>query len=96
MFHYVMDRLWCSVDERITGKLMIQLNCREAALCIDDFGADAFVGEDFEKEAVWLFAVNKVDAVDAVVEGIDGAVCFRDHALADGAVFDNEGDFVSV
>jgi hypothetical protein len=59
-----------------------------AELRIHDFGADAFVGEDFEEEAVWLFAVDKVDAVDAAEEGFDCAVGFRDHAFADGAVFD--------
>jgi hypothetical protein len=54
---------------------------------LHDFRADAFVGEDFQQQAVREASVDEVDALHAFVEGADGAVHFRAHAFVDDAAF---------
>ena len=53
---------------------------------LDDLGAAALFGEDFEEEGVGDAAVDEVDFADAGVEGVEGGADFGDHAAGDGAV----------
>ena len=44
---------------------------------------------------MWVFTIDKVHAVHAATQRFNGAVCFGDHALADGTVLDEIRDFVA-
>src|SRR5581483_8919170 len=60
-------------------------NRRGSAL--DNFRPDAFVGENFQQQAVRQAAVDEVYALHALGERADGAADLRAHALVDDALF---------
>ena len=54
---------------------------------MDDFGADARVGEDFQKQAVGKSAVDEVYAMNSRLQGLNGTPDLWQHARCDYSRF---------